>query len=403
MRFIVNFAGSRDHYQVPLALAEADALERLCTDFYFDRTAQSALYRRLWSRLSRRFVDGVPARLTHGNLSTIAVQSLRKIGMPSSVVDQLTARMIGNDARNEAARSDADLFLYSATAHAAFTDRRLRDRRKVLFCFHPHHAWNAAILRADVERFPSLFAHYREEPDVSLTHFNRLLDEEIELADEIVCASAFSARSVSAHFSKAKVRIVPYGAFPVTAPRAAPRDKASNRPTRFLFVGQGVQRKGLHHLAIAWQKAGLSNARLDLVCTGLAPAIRSMLPDTVVLHDRLPAAELTRLYREAHVFVMPSLVEGFGLVYLEAFAHGCHCIYTPNTGVPDLNPDTNAGTEVIAGDLDALTQALIDSHRRVQTGDIDWASIVHFAHQWPWTRFRQGIRDAVGLEQGLPS
>jgi glycosyltransferase involved in cell wall biosynthesis len=400
MSFIVNFAGNRDHYQVPLALAEGHALARLCTDFYFDRSAQSTVYRNVWSHLSRRSVDGLSAGQTRGNLAAIAIQSLRRAGFPSPLVDQATATLIARDARDEAIRSNADLFLYSATAHVAFKDRRLRDRRKILFCFHPHHAWNAEILRADLDRFPSLREHYLSEPDVSQSRFNRLLDEEIMLADDIVCASSFTARSVLARHATAKVCIVPYGAFDMTTPEAIAPAKAHAKPTKFLFVGQGVQRKGLHHLALAWRKAGLANARLDLVCTGLADPIRAMLPDNIALHDRLPAGDLARLYREAHVFVMPSLVEGFGLVYLEALSFGCHCIYTPNTGVPDLKPDANAGTEVAVGDLEGLAQALINCHRRVQSDEFDWASIVRFARQWPWMRFRQGIREAAGVVGG---
>lgn len=34
MRWVVTFAGSRDRYEVPLALAEADRLDTLVTDFY---------------------------------------------------------------------------------------------------------------------------------------------------------------------------------------------------------------------------------------------------------------------------------------------------------------------------------------------------------------------------------
>ena len=52
--------------------------------------------------------------------------------------------------------------------------------------------------------------------------------------------------------------------------------------------------------------------------------------------------ELEQLYQQADVFVLPSLVEGFGYVYLEALARGCFCLGTWNTGLPDVADQASA-------------------------------------------------------------
>ncbi len=51
----------------------------------------------------------------------------------------------------------------------------------------------------------------------------------------------------------------------------------------------------------------------------------------LVQTGHLPAADLARLFRYAHVFLMPSLYEGFGLPLLEAMACGC-AVITSNAG-----------------------------------------------------------------------
>ena len=50
----------------------------------------------------------------------------------------------------------------------------------------------------------------------------------------------------------------------------------------------------------------------------------------------LADAELEQVYRESHVFVMPSKKEGFGIVYLEAMAAGLPCIGANHGGVPEV-------------------------------------------------------------------
>src|SRR5688500_869427 len=72
-RAVVAFAGARDGYQLPWALAEADLLEELVTDVYFP--LQSRFWRQLLERglriqPYRRYCQGVPwNRVTMSALS----------------------------------------------------------------------------------------------------------------------------------------------------------------------------------------------------------------------------------------------------------------------------------------------------------------------------------------------
>ena len=50
----------------------------------------------------------------------------------------------------------------------------------------------------------------------------------------------------------------------------------------------------------------------------------------------MPNEELQELYRRASAFVMPSLVEAFGVVFLEAMACGTPVIGTQVGGIPEL-------------------------------------------------------------------
>ncbi len=164
---------------------------------------------------------------------------------------------------------------------------------------------------------------------------------------------------------------------------------------RFLFVGQGVQRKGLHHLIRAWQACPRPGAKLTLVCYRIDPAIQALIDDpTIELRSYVEKDELEALYRRSHVFVMPSLIEGFGLVYLDALAHGCHVIGTANTGLPDMDCSPQMATLVEPGDIAALAAAIDDLI--VRAPGFDCGAIAEAAGRWTRADFHRAIGEHAG-------
>lgn len=65
----------------------------------------------------------------------------------------------------------------------------------------------------------------------------------------------------------------------------------------------------------------------------------------------------TDVYRSAHLFVLPTLSDGFAITQLEAMAHGLPVIATPNCGAV-VTPGSD-GLIVPAGDAEALAAAIV--------------------------------------------
>ena len=382
-RFVCVFNRRRDDYQVPLALAEAGLLECFVTDLYLGESSKS-----IWpGPLRRRTVQGLPGRRVKSVLRSFLLQTALSLwGKPPDWMWPLNGRILASTAARKARRSGAALYCYSYYLPESID--RQPSRPVIDFEFHPDAALSLEILAEDAASYPECAQSLARE------QLAARLDRRQgwHLVDAVVCASTMTRRSLEhAGCDPAKITVIPYGAPPPSAALSGPRPPGS---CRFLFVGQGIQRKGLHHLLRAWPALAATGAQLTLVCYSIDPAIAALASQPgVSLLPRQGRGELEAHYAAHDVFVMPSLVEGFGLVYLEALAAGCHIIGTPNTGLPDLPLDAEALTLVLPGQIDELAEAMLTLVRRKEQGGLNPAVIAAQAAKWQWTDFRVAIAD----------
>ncbi|MDL1912393.1 glycosyltransferase family 4 protein [Chloroflexi bacterium CFX6] len=115
------------------------------------------------------------------------------------------------------------------------------------------------------------------------------------------------------------------------------RDRAKSEELRILFLGNVIHRKGLHTLLKAVE-GRTSKVRVDVVGglnaePGYADGMRRFvtvngLSSTVTFHGALDNQPLIDMYKRAHVMIVPSSYEGFGIVYLEGMGFGLPAIGT---------------------------------------------------------------------------
>lgn len=157
-----------------------------------------------------------------------------------------------------------------------------------------------------------------------------------------------------------RVSVVPEG-----GPAPTERDASPPSPPMLLYVGKVERSKNVEGLVSAF----LTSDRLAELGARLliAGSIGNAEEDVRRLIEASPRGrierlgfvepdELRRLYRTCTAFVFPSLVEGFGLVLLEAMAHGAPVIAMRATAVPEVVGD--AGLLVEPGDGVGLMQAM---------------------------------------------
>lgn len=128
------------------------------------------------------------------------------------------------------------------------------------------------------------------------------------------------------------------------------------RPTVLMLgrIDDGDLYKGHPELIAAWPRvvAAAPDARLLIVGGGAGlPQIerlirQSTVSDHIEVRGFVPEAELPHIWREAHVFAMPSRGEGFGLVYIEAMRHGLPVIGSVHDAGQEINVEGVTGYNV---------------------------------------------------------
>ncbi len=133
-------------------------------------------------------------------------------------------------------------------------------------------------------------------------------------------------------------------------------------PITLLTVARLTKQKSIDTLLAALVE--LPAARLRIIGDGperaaLEGQTRELhLTDRVEFLGALPQRELPRYYREAAVFVLPSIREGMGLVLAEALLCGAPVIAANSGGVTDIVRDGETGLLFPERDARALAEAI---------------------------------------------
>jgi 1,2-diacylglycerol 3-alpha-glucosyltransferase len=135
-----------------------------------------------------------------------------------------------------------------------------------------------------------------------------------------------------------------------------------------ITIGRLVSRKATVRLVEALGAAQRKNAHLLIVGDGPdAQAIRQAaaaagLGDRVHLLGQASEERKNRALAVSDAFVSASQHEGFGLVFLEAMAHGLPVICFDHGGQTDFLTTGETGFVVHLNDMHGLTQAMVELH-----------------------------------------
>jgi glycosyltransferase involved in cell wall biosynthesis len=187
------------------------------------------------------------------------------------------------------------------------------------------------------ERFPHLFKN-----TAAIIESKRKLFAQ---ADAIVCVSKSSRNDLHRFYDVAekKTHVVYHGFSPLPS---ATDDGPERMEPYLLYVGSRASYKNFDLLLEAFFRSGLAGSyRLlavgggEFTATERERVAELRLTGSVSVVPKAEDATLARAYRDASLFIYPSLYEGFGFPPLEAMSMGCPVLVNRTSSLPEICGD----------------------------------------------------------------
>lgn len=182
----------------------------------------------------------------------------------------------------------------------------------------------------------------------------------------VTACSRFVLDDAERRFSLARGRglVIPNGVEPVEDVAVEPIELPFGRFV--LGVGRIVEKKGFDLLLAAFERIAAQHPEVGLVIGGTGPARDALVRSTaaVGLRERvafpgtLSRGQVAWAMGAASVFVLPSRIEPFGIVVLEALRAGCPTIVTARGGATEIVRDGVDGMVVDPTETIALAAAI---------------------------------------------
>lgn len=234
--------------------------------------------------------------------------------------------------------------------------------RKALFAKIAHLYGVPVVFHLHGSEFKSFYANQGQLG-------KRIIRNTFAAADVVIVLSPSWAEFVRTIAPRANTRVLP-NFVKISRTNEADRFEVSrpaeNGSVTALFLGLVGDRKGVFDLLPALKAARQHAPNLKLIIGGNGEVSRAEetaltlgVSDAVHFAGWVSGDEKNDLLKRADFFVLPSHNEGLPVSLLEAMSHGLPVISTKVGGIPELVTHEQDGILIDAGDVLALTEALI--------------------------------------------
>jgi glycosyltransferase involved in cell wall biosynthesis len=321
--------GAREHYAIPRALYAHETLAMLITDVWVRPGSLLGRYRRSWGERFHSALTESQVRSSNSALLRFELFAhlrglagwTRTLARNSWFQSQTVRHLQHRLSASQPLPSEVTLFAYSYAALEPFRFAKEQGWRTVLGQIDAGPAMERAYIGQEVR-----YAEARGRRTPPPAKYWQAWNEECLLADRIVVNSRWSRDALIAErVPPQKISVIPlaYEA-PVQATgfrRTYPSEFSPTRPLKVLFLGQINLLKGIMPLLEAARE--LSNEPVEFWLVGRQ---HLSIPEEFRRHNQIrwvgavPRSAAACFYRDADVFLFPTLSDGFGLTQLEAQA-----------------------------------------------------------------------------------
>ncbi|MHA2326016.1 MAG: glycosyltransferase family 4 protein, partial [Promethearchaeota archaeon] len=133
-----------------------------------------------------------------------------------------------------------------------------------------------------------------------------------------------------------------------------------------LYVGKLDYHKGVEYLIEGFARLVKEFPDVKLVIVGDGPTRKNLeflvdtqkIDNSVIFVGKVSDEDLAKYYAASELVILPSFMEGFGIVLLEAMASGKPCVATKVGGTEDVVVNNETGLIIPPADPNSIYQAM---------------------------------------------
>ena len=173
---------------------------------------------------------------------------------------------------------------------------------------------------------------------------NSSKNEYLDLADKIICISENTKKDLLNYYKveEKKIVVVPLGY--TSNKECEPIDELNPLKPYFLFVGDRNNYKNFASLIKSYGNSKVLKENFDIICFGggnFSTEEKKLIHDENINFEKIKIfsgddKKLNFLYKNASLYVCPSLYEGFGLTILEAMNMNCPIIASNSSSIKEI-------------------------------------------------------------------
>jgi len=201
--------------------------------------------------------------------------------------------------------------------------------------------------------------------------FSRVVKFILNRADRIVAQSSNTRDNTIKYYNPVKeVEIIPLAFHPPVIVKSS-REKLGLDKDSFYFItiGRLVKRKSIETILQAL--SGISNKKIKLLVVGDGPEmefLQSMaaslnLTERVTFPGYIADEEKYSFLKNADAFILTSLHEGFGIVFMEAMFTGLPIVCTNHGGQVDFLTDKENALLIDVGDVESCRKSMLKIYK----------------------------------------
>jgi len=261
-------------------------------------------------------------------------------------LDRITSKIIDNDENIDVLIGQSQCALQSGI--------KFKEKKKLYICERTssHIEFQDNILN---DEYKSLGLNYKK---INNWYIDRE-KQEYENSGIILVPSNFVKSTFNMDYQK-KIKVLEFG----VNTKNFFRDKKIKKSTDYfdiLYLAQKSVRKGFHYVLDAFGKFKHPKKRLHIIGTDTIDKKffkKKIDPKNMIVYGHIQQSKLNDLINFCHVYILPSIEDGFATTILQVASAGCPVIVTENTGSADFVRKSECGYVIPIRDVNSILEKI---------------------------------------------